>query len=424
MEITYLCKRYGNYIAEGKTPIVFTVKDGEKNIFVGMLLLQEGIDTTVASSVSALRRNGVKIITFSNCVGRTHAPEIPTILRKGGRAYAGDFLRHGYTVTHGFGSYDEYCGFDANMIFELAKYIKEQGKSLAVLGFSDYAPSVIEQADLFISCTPIEIGANGYFGEEIRSLEMSGEQSSASCTQEVKSEAEILLMRPCDARGGLEPLARAIEFCKSAYTNLRNFIVYIICVQIMRLIAVAFPMLFGNSVADARQLLFFGLLDMFAMLIFMYDPRRSVYRCRNVKNEISSNSIVDIVKKNSLIMICAAVGSAVALLLPNLMALVGWFGSYVCKSEFTFISLGLMQITALLLIYSRNLGDIAGLKRMIKSKIAMIGAGLFVVFTTLCLLTPMGDLFGIESIGLFYLLFSIVPVAAQISCFIILNKRK
>ena len=390
-----LVRRYQGYIAEGKTPIVFTLNEGDKSTFAGMLLLEEGIDTTVARSVSALRRNGVKIITFSNCVGRSHAPEIPTILRRGGRAYAGDFLRQGHTVTHGFGSYDEYCGFDANMILELARYVKSQGKSLAVLSFSDYAHGVIEEADVFMSCSPINIGAYGHFEEEICCLEIPGEQSSASCTQEIKAEAEILLMRPNNARGGLEPLARAMEFCKSAYTNLNNFITYLVCVQLMKIIAVVFPMLLGNSVADARQLLLLGLIDLGVMMIFMYDPRRSSQNCRKIKKEAFSGSVIDIVKSNSRLMIGVAAGSVLVLLLPNLISLFSFFGSYIYKAEFTFISLALMQIMVMIIIYSKGFADVASVRRITKSKPAMISLSALAVFVLLCLITPMGDLFGI-----------------------------
>ena len=417
-----LLNRYGGYVAEGRYPVVFVLKDGEQYTFAGMLILREGIDTTIARSVSALRRNRVKIITFSNCVGRQHAPEIPAILRKGGRAYAGDFLRQGHTVTYGFGSYDEYCGFDANMIFELAKYIKAQGKTLAVLGFSDYATEVIDIADVFISCAPIRIASFGHLEEEIRSMEVPGEQSSASCTQVIRSKADVLLMRPNNAKGGLEPLARTIDFCKSAYANLKNYVTYLVCVQIMRLIAIVFPMLFGTTLADARQLLFLGfVMDIFALLIFMYDPRRSSMDCRRSKRELGEQSVVDIVKANPVLMICSAVGSVLTLILPRVLSIFDFFGTYIYKAEFTFISLALMQIVALACVYAV---DKTSWRRFCRNRIAMIGGGVFLVFTLLCLLTPMGDLFGIVSIGLFYLLFSLIPAAVFAALFRLLSIQK
>ena len=417
-----LINRYKGYVAEGKTPIIFILEERERSVFAGMLLLHEGIDTTVARSVSALRRNGVKIITFSNCVGRRSAPEIPAILRRGGRAFAGDFLRAGYGVTHDFGSYDDYCGFDSNMILELAKYVRSQNKSLAVLGFSDYASEVIDLCDVFISCAPVKTEARGYLEQEITSLEIPGEQSSASCTQKVKAEADVLLMRPCNARGGLEPLARTLGFCKSAYANLKSFLTYLVCVQLMRIIAVVFPMLLGNSVADARQLLFLGfVMDVFAMLIFMYDAGRGRATYKNAKKELSSDGIIGIVRKNSNLMVWATAGSVMTLLLPNILSLFDLFGSYIYKAEFTFISLGLMQIAAFALVYSK---DIASAKRLLENKTALTGLGVFIVFTALCLLTPMGDLFGIVSIGIFYLLFAFVPTALFAVGYIVMGAKK
>lgn len=413
------------YIASGKRPLIFTVDQDSGAAFVGMLVLREGIDTSIVKAVSVLRKNGIRIISFSNCVGRVNAPEIPETLRRGSRIYAGDLLKRGLPVAHDFGLYDEYCGFDEKMIAELAQHVKAQGKKLAVLGFSDYAASVIHHADLFISCSPVKVGAAGHLEEEIRSLEIPGEQSSASCTQIVKAEADILLMRPSNGKGGLEPLAKAIEYCKVAYRNLKNYMVYLVCVQLMRLICVAFPMLFGNSTADARQLLFLGfIMDFFAMSLFMSDGRRSVSDHASLKRELADSSIADVIKHNSRLFICAATGSVLTLLLPNFFGMISFFGSYLYKAEFTFISLALMQMLALVMIYSKELGNKTAHRRLITSRTAQIGLAVFVVFTVICLVSPVGAVFGISRIPLFYLLLSLVPTIAFLLCYLTVTAIK
>ena len=269
-----------NYVA-GRRMLIFTLVNEGRKCYIGSFVFREGVDTRIQRAVGALKKSGVKIIAFSNCVGRENAPEIPEVLRKGKRAYFSDFVKRGLPVTHAFGEFDEYCYFDENMILELVSYVKSKGKKLGVLSFTDYAYGAIKQADVFISCAPVRTGVSGRFDEEIVSLEIPGEQSSASCTQRVRSEADVLLMRPKDNSGGLEPLARVIEYCKVSYRNVGNFLKYLMCVQMMRIVTIAFPMLFGATTADVRHILFLGfVLDFLAMLIFMM----SAPQLRNIRD--------------------------------------------------------------------------------------------------------------------------------------------
>ena len=49
-----------------------------------------------------------------------------------------------------------------------------QKKRVAIIGFSDYAANAIEQADLFISCAPIQPRITHSLYEEIESLYTTG----------------------------------------------------------------------------------------------------------------------------------------------------------------------------------------------------------------------------------------------------------
>ena len=409
---------FEKYVNMGKRPIVFTINDGVSVCFAGMLLLREGVDDSIAKAVAGLRKNNVKIIAFSNCVGRAHVPEIPEILRRGSRVYAGDMLKRGLPITHEFGIYDEYCGFDAASIKELADLVKSKGKTLAVLGFSNYAEEAIEKADLFITCSPVKAGAFGHLDEEIRSLEIPGEQSSASCTQAVKASADILLMRPSENKGGLGPLAKAIEYCKVSYRNLKNFTVYLVIAHVMRIITIAFPMLLGNSTADARQLIFLSaILDFFAMMIFMNDTRRCTEEYRGIRAFFKEQNAYGIIRSNLKLSVCALVGSVLTLLLPTFFGLFSFFGGYVYRAEFTFMALLMMNLALLVCVYANDLRNVSGLRRFISDRWSIAALCVCVLFTLLCLLTPMGALFGIVRNPVFYFLLSFVPPIAFILCF-------
>lgn len=420
-----IARSYAGCVAQGKRAIIFTLKEENSICYIGMLALREGVDDMISGALNSLRRNGVKIISFSNCVGRTHAPEIPDVLRNGGRVYAGDLLKRGLPVSYEFGSFDEYCGFDGNMITELARYVKSQNKVLAVMGFSDYAMGAIECADVFISCAPVRTEVDGRLDEEIKSLEIPGEQSSASCTQEIKAEADILLMRPIDRKGGLEPLAKVIEYCKLAYRNLRSYVAYMVMVQMMRIITIAFPMLFGYSTSDARQLLYLGfVLDFFVMMILLEDARKVGEDRRKLKKSVTGQGVRDIVESNKTVAVCALVGSLLTLLLPRFFDMLVVFGSYLYSSEFTFISLTLMQVLTLVCLYCKDFRNKNALLRLINNIWAQIGVGVTVVFTALCLLTPVGKLFGVVKIPVFYFLISIVPAFAYAICFAVMTNNE
>jgi magnesium-transporting ATPase (P-type) len=390
-----------------------------------MLVLCEGVDPNLSRALSNLRRSGVNVISFSCCVVRQRVPEIPAALRNGGRAYAGEFLKRGLSITYGFGAYDEYCGFDEVRIAELARYVKSQNKTLAIMGFSDYAKEAIECADVFISCAPIRTESGGRMSEEIRSLEIPGEMSSAACTQEVKSMADILLMRPVDRKGGLEPLARVIEYGRIAYRNLRNYTYYLVIAQMMRIISVALPMLFGYSTADVRQMLYLGFVfDLFVLLIFMSDSRRSSEDRRRIRKDVGTFDILAVLKANGKLTVCAAVGAGATVILPRIAALLEIFGKYFYRAEFTYISLVLLQALVFICIYAKDLQNRSALLKLINNRLAQICAGVTVLFTALCFFTPIGRFFGIIESQLFYFFLAFLPAAAFFVCYLVLGSRE
>ncbi len=410
---------YQSYIAMGRRPIIFTLDVGEGRCFVGMMILREGADASLAKAISSVRKSGIRIVSFSNCTERSGAPEIPDLLRQGSRVYSHDLAIQGKDVTHSFGSYDEYCGFGERDIVKLAKYVKEQNKGLAICGFTEYALESVEYADVFISCAPVRTGVFGHFEEEIRSLEVPGEHSSASCTQTVKAEADILLMRPKDSKGGLEPLALAMGYCRVAYRNISNFIKYFVFAQLIRMITIAFPMLFGQAVADARQILLLGfLMDLAAFMIFASDMRRGRLKRKTTDSELMKFNFLRTVRDNKNILVPTLVGAVLCLLLPNLVSLIPIFDNYVYRSEFTFTVTALLQICLFACIYAEDILDKTVMKKMCKNKIFLVEISALAIFTALCYLTPLGVLFGLSKNPVIYFLLSFVPPIALLVSYV------
>ena len=417
---------YSN-VNSGKKPIAFVSLIGGELCFVGMLVLREGLDYTTVHTINEFRKNGISVLTFSNCYDRGESvPEIPDLLKSENVATFIDFSRRDIPITFDFGSYNEYSGFGANEIYELAKYVKSHGRTLAVVGFSEYAEKTVEIADVFISCAPISIQSSGRLAEEITTLEVPGEESSASCLQTVKANADVILMRPKNGKGGLEPLMRVMEYCNIAYRNLNRFLIYIFCVQITRAIAIMLPMLFGAATVDARHIVMLGIVfDTFAFALFMMNPRRAGASVKSVKRMYAEERVRDIIKKYRSVFACAIFSGVLVVVLPSIFDTFNLFGGYQYKEEFTYLSLMLIQIATLASLYTFDLQNKKALKNLFTRKIFIAEIIAFVLFTALSfLITPMGNFLGLESgfvtMTPFYFLLTVVPAAAFAVCYTVM----
>ena len=422
-----LKKAFYTNVNAGKKPIVFISVIENKLCFAGMLVLREGLDYTTVHTINEFRKNGISVITFSNCYDRQEGvPEIPDLLQSDKVATFIDFSRRDIPITFEFGNYNEYSGFGAKEIYELAKFVKKNGKNLAVVGFSDYAEKTVELADVFITCTPINVESAGKFDEEITTLEVPGEENSASCLQTVRANADVLLMRPKNGKGGLEPLMRVMEYCNIAYRNLNRFLIYIFCVQITRAIAVIFPFIFGQATDDGRHMVMFGMIfDSFAFALFMMNSKRAGASVKNVKKMYAEERVRDIIKKYKNILMCSVFAGALVLIIPSIFDTFNLFGGNQYKEEFTYLSLMFIQIVILAAVYTFDIRSKASVKNLFTRKIFVAEILVFVLITALSfIVTPIGDFIGLESgfvtMAPFYFLLTIVPAFAFAVCYIVM----
>ena len=263
--------------------------------------------------------------------------------------------------------------------------------------------------------------------EGITTLEVPGEESSASCLQSVKANADVLLMRPKNGKGGLEPLMRVMEYCNIAYRNLNRFLIYIFCVQIMRLIAIMLPMMFGEATDDGRHIVMLSMIfDIFAFLLFMMNSRRAGASIKNVKKMYAEETLKDIIKKYKNILFCSVLGGVLVVVLPAIFDSFNLFGGYQYKEEFTYLSLMLIQLVTVATIYTFDLRNKSVLKHLFTRVIFLIEIATFVIFTALSfLITPVGDFIGLEvgfvTLTPFYFLLTVVPAFAFTVCYIVMH---
>ena len=410
---------FNAHTSKGKTVLAFSLTSfdnaGNKSgkLFLGALVLSEKTDNNAVTSIDELRKRNVNVISFVSNSASRDIPQIPLSAHLGARAYKHDFTAHSQPLTYRFGEINTYYGFDESDIALLLKYAHSQGKTVAVLGFSDYAPEAIKNADVFISCSSIIDMTNAKSEKELYTLELAGARTSSSCMQSIKSEADVILQRPNGDIGGISSLARALNVMETAYRNISSFFKYVLSAQIIRILLVALPMALGVSVLDARHILLCSfLLDLLVLLLFAFD-KTPVPQGVIKYSRIRSPKLVLLANKR--LALCAVGAGFGALVIPMAVNAIGIFGPYIYRVEYMFFAMIWIHIV---LAYYIRYGSVSKIKFALKNKklFALVASAL--VFVGLTLLFPqLGLAFEMVSHPLAYFLLSFLPAIIFSLCF-------
>ncbi len=412
-------------IRKGKQILVFTLSDNVaaqtdvKSIFGGALVLSQRSDAGFKKSVSELAARGVKTISFVNSstsFGESRSVLSAPMLSEG--VTENDFAESGKPVTYKFGTISTYVNFSDENIDALIAHIHSMGKKVAVVSFGDRYKSLKQRADLFVGLSALQHKFVGRFENEIESLDIPGSSESLSCRQDIKRDADLMVPRPSEGRGGLASVVMALSSVGRAYTGLLGFFKYLLCVQFARIAAILVPMFFGAAHLDARHALFCGLIiDLFVLLVFAFDKGREVNmrHGKRVEREFSKP-----LKSNAGMIAAAAASALCAVILPYLLSNIGFMGRYLCKTEYLFISLVLLHLAVMYCV--RFAGDNKyNRKKKFRSNVNKAGVALsafLVIFFAVCFLARrFGAIFGVFSITLPYLVLTVVPSAIFVLLF-------
>ena len=398
-----------------RTPLIVTQAAGNEDslCFVGVLFLSEGMDETWEESVRRLERGGCRVIAFSR--SGTDAPDIPTHFLENGCVSKQRFLQHGVPLTHRFGNIRAYRDFDDEDIKLLIRHAQKQGKHVMVIGFGESAIRTSPIANGLITCAPTHARISGYLDEEIQTVDRLGQPSAISCAQTVKQEADVLVSRPTGKRGGLSSVARTISQVKGIRGRLADYLRYLVCVQLIMVVAVSLPMLFGRAILDARHVLllseFFGLLGLLGAL---YDPPAVLPRRR--RDMQPTKGIKAFLQKDRPVLISALGSSLIALILPEIFGFFAIGDRYYHRVEVLLCSLILVHLCALPLIKYGI--ELKSLKQALTDRFLILQAGLSLVFVTVCLVwEDFGNLFSVEEFPAFpYSL--LIPIPAIVFCIV------
>lgn len=398
-------------VASYQTPMIFSVCSDislSDHCFVGMLLFKEGIDEDWKKNISLLRNRGLKTILFAPTTAS--APAIPKEILGQGFVSKEMFLKHNQPLSYRFGSIGAYYGFEKEDIAELMSQVRSKGAKIFVAGFSEDAMQIAQGADGFVSCAPMISYTSGYLDEELQTFEVAGRQSSASSTQAVKEKADVLVARPSNAKGGFSAMVQALSELKMVSYNISDYLRYLLWIQLLRIVLLVLPMLFGKWVLDAKHLLLCScILDAFAFFSFLGNQeaanRSSVPQYFSQKR--STKSIKWILSDKGMLS-ATAVALISVFFLPMLFDVIGFAGKYLYPVEFSFVAMILLHWAMLFTIRYEAVGR---RWRTLLLDIPLLLEMVFIILFVLALFLwqPFGLLFRIERQPIPYFLLSCLP---------------
>ncbi len=407
------------YMAQGKQVMLLSTLEPKSGIrcFVGMLVLRDGRDPLLDKRIRSLCRIGLKPIFFVPAKSNEKMPQMTQEIFSLPGVSIHEWKQKKLPITQNFGKYARYDGVEEEDILALMSFVKKQKKHVAVLSFTDACSRVLEEADAVIACSSVYTSAFFRGDSEIYSMEIVGTQSSSSCTQSMKERADVLIARPHDGQGGLGALLVLRRMAMDCYHNLSSFVAYALCTQLMRLLAVALPMLFGSAALNARHILVCSfVIDLVALVLFW--QRREMVD----GHEPMSQGLGEYLERHRELWISAAVGALSLVILPRLMDFLAWIGPFYFKVEFSFSAILYLHLTVLFVLLIGRPKDLVSVLH--KTGFLILTAGV-VLFLILCFaLEPIGVLFDVVTNPPAYALLAFVPSVLFASVYYGLMRRK
>ena len=402
---------YELHAAKGKTVLFFTLSTPQTvgndtgKIFVGCVVLREGVDKNAYKGIGDLQKKGIKVISFVGSEIDKIAPQIPIEFHSRSSAHKQDFINNDVPITYKFGEINTYYGLNLSDIELLLEHAHKSGESVAVLSFTEASPGIIKSADVLISCSPLVDVFSAKSEEELYTLELAGSRTSASCEQVVKSKADVLLSRPLNNKGGISSLATALSFAEAARKNLYSFFKYMLCAQLLRIILVALPMALGNPALDARHVVLCSFLIDILILLMLASDRTQVAPIN--RNRFGMTTLKQHILRENRLLLCALVSGIVAIILPVLMNAVGIFGQLLYDVEYYFCATLWLH---LVLAYYIRFQSAVRIKYVLQNKYFLgltLGAIAFTVLISM--VNSIGVWLNVDTHQLPYFLASFVP---------------
>ena len=432
-----LVLKHREYGRMGKRVLVFStckhngyMSFGEK-CFVGMLVLSESTDASAKRTIEALENSGIKPIFFSDVLvdGRSvDVSAIPLDILGAESINPNNLISRGKSVTYGLGRVSSYTSFSDKQICELVDALHERGEKVAVAGSSESYEAIYKKADILITYSSDEYKLSGGFEQEVDMAE-DDDVFRTQVAETLRRRADIVVPRPeKKRRGGCASLLVAKRGALATAANTLGFFRYVICMQIVRMVLVMVPMLFGSTALDARHIVLGGMLaDLFVMFSFMNDrkPRTTGATYKMAVHELSSP-----LRFNASTVMCFMAGALFASLLPELVSLLPSVTKYIDKTEYSLIVFVLFHIVTFFClkfdIRRDNIEKVAAKTNNKPRALTVIYPVFMLALLVMCFISPkISLLFGIEGFtSILYIFIAFVPPLLSAVCYFFFGRAQ
>ena len=349
-------------------------------IFEGYIVYSAPYIDTLAARIEEMKEADITFyyVSEENADSVITAFNIGAVKGKHEIAYASAFRRSCKKITDNFGQYRAYLGFSEREIEKLAKTIRGEDGTLAVIASDTDHLSLLGGANVAVALSDFD--------------ERSGAVRSLSGSSEiVRKNADILIPPAKKDSGGFEAFSEAVLRSKNACAGLCKFLRYLTFSASLRLALALLPLIFGRMLLGAVQIIFLGvLIDIPAMICFANANNTAAFsdRIADIETLLASP-----LKKLGKYLISGVGLGAVMLLLA---AVFGSSGAITDEhlSVFAFAGAMLSQLFAMFIIAKPNENDIAS-----RIFLGIHIAAIAIIFILALAISPMGAFLGISYPG-------------------------
>ena len=233
----------------GKCLFVMSETGGE-TVFEGVVALYEKRDELFETSVSNLKKMGIRVTAmlqneddfseFEGLCGSFSGEKV---------AFASKFKEQNKDIVSEIGNYGVYAGFSFEEYAHLLEGMRERGSVIAAYGIDDSFYEVMAKADVSVSCDTVNYPSQKYKESAIEKLPQNGRDTNVRCSSQIRLRSSLLVHRVNSNGGGLSSVENALRVSRGAVISSSVAMLYF-CALICSLL----PFVFMQSVLGIELL--------------------------------------------------------------------------------------------------------------------------------------------------------------------------
>ena len=190
---------------------------GGETVFEGAVALYEKRDELFETSVSNLKKMGIRVTAmlqnenefaeFEGLYGSFSGEKV---------AFASKFKEQNKDIVSEIGNYGVYAGFSFEEYAHMLEGMRERGSVIAVYGIDDSFYEVMAKAELSVSCDTVKYPSQKYKESAIEKLPQSGRDTNVRCSSQTRLRSALLVHRANSNGGGLSSVENALRVSRGA----------------------------------------------------------------------------------------------------------------------------------------------------------------------------------------------------------------